>query len=190
MEPHSENRLTIETAREVGRQRLDKVLNFVAPILAPDVLKEIAKNAAQDKIDQARERMTALKERIENRAAEVRDRFVEKVTDTYGRFETRFNGAKDKTVAVAKEWGRRTAVVGLTPVAAGEAVWAEVYKIPAGFREAIADAKDKKIEAYKAKIAEMRKSRDDHREKAANRRDRAASMTGVRSTLAGLRTTG
>lgn len=56
MEPLSENRPTIETARELGRQRLDKALNFVAPILAPDVLLEMGKNAAQDKLNEAKER--------------------------------------------------------------------------------------------------------------------------------------
>lgn len=190
MEPQSENRPTIETARERGRQRIDKALNFVAPIMAPDVLLEMGKNAAQDKITEAQERLTALKERVENRANEIKDAFVEKATAAYGRLETRFNQAKDKTVAVAKEVKRRAKVVRLTPIAAGEAVWAEIYQVPAGVREALADMRERKIEKFQSKIATWEQQRDSHREKAGIRRDKAASMNRVRSQLDSLRTSG
>ena len=49
MEPVGENRPTMETAREVGRQRLDKVLNFVAPIFAPETMLQVGKEAAKEK---------------------------------------------------------------------------------------------------------------------------------------------
>lgn len=175
MEPNSE-RPTLETAETVGAQRLEKVTKWVNRLAAPDILLQIGANAAKDRID-------AVREKIENRATEIRNRVTEKLSEAYSRFEIRFNTAKDKTVAVGKEVGRRAAVVGLTPVAAGEAVWAEIYKFPAGIREAIADAQDRKIDAYKAKIAEMRESRNNHREKAAGRRDKAASINSVRRSL-------
>lgn len=183
MEPQTENRPTIETAREQGRQRLDKVLNFIAPIMAPDVLLEMGKNAAQDKISEAQEKMTSLKNRVEKRATEIRDRFVEKATAAYDRFENRFNAAKDKTVATAKEMGRRAAIVGLTPIAAGEAVWVEIYKSPIHIREAIIDMKDKKADEYLALVKELRESTKGHREAIKSTEEKAKTMNSARRTL-------
>jgi uncharacterized protein YhaN len=131
-----------------------------------------------------------LRQRIENKATEIRNNVTEKITSAYDRFEARFNAAKDKTVAVAKEIGRRAAVVGLTPVAGAEAVFVEIYQIPAGIREGIADWKEKKADALRDKIAKLEQQSASHREKAGARRDKAANMNSVRGALDRVRTTG
>ena len=64
MEPSADtSRPTIETAKEVGRARIDKFLNWVAPVMAPDVLVEMGKNAAQDKMTEIKSKLESLAER-------------------------------------------------------------------------------------------------------------------------------
>lgn len=183
MEPPSENRPTIETAREKGLQNLDKVLKFIAPVFSPGTLAEVGKYAVQDKINEAKERMDALKLRVETKALEIRNAATEKWNAAYDRFETRFNAAKDKTSAVAKEVGRRAKVVGLTPIAGAEALYVEIYKIPAGIRESIAEAKQGKIDNLKDKLKVLEAQKKDHKEKAKEIRERAAKKTVARTAL-------
>jgi hypothetical protein len=131
--PVEATRPTIEDARALGRARIDKVLNWIAPIMAPEKLVEIGKNAAQDKVDSATESLNRIKERAEVRAAEIRDGVVEKVTAARDRTVDRFNSIKDKTIYKATEISKRAAVLGLTPVAKAEAGWEKIYQLPARF---------------------------------------------------------
>lgn len=129
------------------------------------------------------ERMVALKNRVEAKAIEIRNTVVEKMVAAHDRLEARFNAAKDKTVAVAKEVGRRAAVVGLTPVAGAEALYVEMYKIPAGIREAIADKQETSIQKKKDAIKVLEAKRDSHREKAGERREKAKKKNAARKVL-------
>jgi uncharacterized coiled-coil DUF342 family protein len=183
MEPTSENRPTLADAETKGAERLKKLTTLANRIAGGDILLQIGANAAKDRIDAAREK-------IETRATEIRDRVVEKISGAYDRFETKFNTAKDKTIAVGNEVIKRAKVVGLTPVAAGEAAWVRVYQIPAGFREATAEMKDKKIEKYQAKIKELRDKRDGDREAASKIREKAATKNSARRALDRIKTTG
>lgn len=183
MEPPSENRPTIETARERGRQRLDKALNFIAPIFDPATLVEVGRFAVQDRVD-------ALKQRVETKATEIRNAVAEKMTAAYDRLQGGFNATKDKTVAVAKEVGRRAAVVGLTPVARAESLYEEMYKIPAGIRESIADRQAESIQRKKDAIKALEAKSVGHREKADEIRKRAEKKNVARKALERVKATG
>jgi len=223
MEPTSETprptegtRPTIETAREVGRQRIDKFLNWVAPVMAPDVLMEMGKNAAQDKVAEVRGKLESLAERVKDRASEIKDRFIEKARDARDRVVDRYEDIRDKTIYKAKELGKRAAVLGLTPIAKIEQTWEQVYQIPAEIRTWAAGRQEGRVSAaelaseqvkekheallklieeqYKQELAEIGRTREiaatkasEHREKAAQNREKAASFKGVRSLVESLK---
>ena len=209
-------RPTVETARDVGKQRIDKFLNWVAPVMAPDVLIEIGKNAAQDKVAEVKGKLESLAERVKDKATEIKDRFIEKTREARDRVVVRYENVKDKTIYKAKELGKRAAVLGLTPVAKIEQTWEEVYKIPAGIRTWVAgrhegrvsaselasqQAKDKheallKLfeEQHKQELESIARVREsaaaaavDQREKAAQIREKAASFKGIRSLVESLK---
>jgi ElaB/YqjD/DUF883 family membrane-anchored ribosome-binding protein len=217
MEPTAEaSRPNIETARDVGRQRIDKFLNWVAPVMAPDVLMEMGKNAAQDKVAEAKDKLENLAEHVKDRAAEIKDRFIEKARDARDRVVDRYEDIKDKTIYKAKELGKRAAVLGLTPVAKLEETWENVYQIPAEVRTWAAGRQEGRVtaaelasekakekheallklieEQHKQELAEISRTREsaaakasEHREKAAQNREKAASFRGVRSLVEGLK---
>lgn len=217
MEPTSETpRPTIETAREVGRQRIDKFLNWVAPVMAPDVLMEMGKNAAQDKVAEVKGKLESLAERVKDRATEIKDRFVEKARDARDRIVDRYEDIRDKTVYKAKELGKRAAVLGLTPVAKIEQTWEQVYQIPAEIRTWMAGRHEGRVSAaelaseqakekhevllklieqqHKQELESIARARESaaqaaagQREKATQIREKAASFRGVRSLVESLK---
>lgn len=217
MEPTAEApRPTIDTAREVGKARIDKFLNWVAPVMAPDVLMEIGKNAAQDKVAEVKGKLESLAERVKDKASEIKDRFVEKARDARDRVVDRYEDIKDKTIYKAKELGKRAAVLGLTPVAKLEQTWEQVYQIPAEIRTWAAGRQEGRVSAselaaekakdrheallklieeqHKQELSSIARTREiaaaaaaDHREKAARNREKAASFKGVRSLVESLK---
>ena len=217
MEPTAETgKPTIETARQVGRERIDKFLNWVAPVMAPDVLAEIGKNAAQDKVAEVRGKLESLAERVKDKASEIKDRFIEKARDARDRVVDRYEDIKDKTIYKAKELGKRAAVLGLTPVQKTVEVWQEIYQIPGEIRIWAAGKQEGRVspadlaaegarekheallklieEQHKQELAEIARTREiaaakakEHREKAAQNREKAASFTGVRNLIEGLK---
>lgn len=217
MEPTTEtSRPTIETAREVGRQRIDKFLNWVAPVMAPDVLIEVGKNAAQDKVAEIKGKLESLAERVKDRASEIKDRFIEKARDARDRVVDRYEDIKDKTIYKAKELGKRAAVLGLTPIAKIEQTWEQVYQIPGEIRTWAAGKQEGRVSAanlatekskerheallklieeqHKQELIEIARTREtaaakarEHREKAAQNREKAASFNGVRSLAESLK---
>ena len=217
MEPSADtSRPTIETAREVGRARIDKFLNWVAPVMAPDVLVEMGKNAAQDKMTEIKSKLESLTERVKDRATEIKDRFVEKARDARDRVVDRYEDIKEKTVYKAKELGKRAAVLGLTPAAKIEQTWEQVYQIPAEVRtwmagryegrvsaaELAAEKSKEKHEAllklleeqHRQELESIARARESaaqagagQREKAAQNREKATGFRGIRSLVENLK---
>lgn len=127
MEPISETaRPTIETAREVGRGRIDKFLDTIAPLAAPDVLVQIGRNAVEDKATEIKDRVT-----------DTVDRFLLRGYDSAGKLDAFYEKNSNEVKTRTTEFGRRSALLGLRPLAWAEEKWQTLCELPAQVGEFI-----------------------------------------------------
>lgn len=162
MEPTGEPRPTVETARQVGGERINKFLDRIAPLAAPDVLVQIGKNAVGDKATEIRDRVTDTVERTRIKVEDTVDRFLMKGYDAAGKLDAFYEKTSNEVKTRTNEFGRRAAVLGLRPLAWAGEKWQAVCEVPAKVEDFISTKFETKAAVPNEAIrAERRRLREE-----------------------------
>lgn len=127
----------IKEAREKGRERLDKFLDRVAPLFAPEVLFETGTEIAKEKAEE-------MGGKIKSRANEIVDSFAIRAYDAAEKLDLFYEEKIGPKVEKATEMGKRAAELGLKPVVKAEDIIRDIYTVPAKIREATAKLQESK----------------------------------------------
>lgn len=179
MEPSSEvKKVTVEDARAKGMERINKLLNFIAPVFAPGMLAEAGVNAVKEKWEKSETKKHW-------------DAFVEKAEDTADDLSRRWNRTRKRVGKGAVELGKRAAVLGLKPVVGGETAWKwATTELPALVGDLREGANNKKVERLTAALNKAKERSQKARESAKSNRERGKKMNAVRKLAESLQTKG
>lgn len=180
MEPTSEvKKVTVEDAREKGLERINKLLNFVAPVFAPEKLAAAGVGAVKEKWEKSE-----TKKQI--------DRFAEKAGRAVNRLERRWDRTRERVTTVAKEQAKRAAVLGLRPVVGAESAIRWMVSDLLVLRESFADkyVYEPKQQELKEHLKRVMETRERSKERTENYRERGKKMVGVRKLAESLQTKG
>ncbi|KKS64251.1 MAG: hypothetical protein UV33_C0031G0005 [Candidatus Daviesbacteria bacterium GW2011_GWA1_42_6] len=141
----------LREARRAGSKRIQKVVELAETVMGGE---KYAKRIAEYGGKVVQEKFNDIKDRVETRAIEIRDGFMERVDDARDRFASGYERARARTIAKATELGKRATMLGLTPVAKLEEVYANIYKLPAGLEDWLVSRRQPKLDEANRVAAE------------------------------------
>lgn len=179
MEPKTETqRVTVEDARKTGLERINRLLNFVAPVFAPEKLAAAGWDAAKEKWEKSK-----TKEQL--------DAFIEKAGKASRRLGRRWEELNDRVDARTDEIAKRAVLLGLKPVVGAESgiKWF-ASDVPMAIREFVDSRREAKQEKLRAKLRKIEVAREQGAENRRKDRERGKKMVSVRKLAESLQTKG
>ena len=182
MEPASEvQKPTFEAAREKARQRLDKVVNFALPLLAPKEYLQAGMGVAQEKA-------TVFGQRAEKAAIEVANEMVASIEDSVDTFLVQpYEAVKKRSTEKANVFLKWGLGLGLPVLGKVEAAFQKVSGVIDDFREWRTQSKENKAQALKEKWERASQAATESRATVTETRESTKRMTAIREMAASLK---